>query len=465
MTTTAGAQHSDVLVLGGGSAGYATAFRASQLGLSVTLVEMDKIGGTCLHRGCIPTKALLHVAEIAEAARAGSMFGVDSSFNGVDIPSVRKYQRNTVDRLYTGLKSLVKQHRITVVAGLGKYMGDHTITVAETAAYTGAAVVLATGSYPRSLPGIETGKRILTSDDALRLDMAPQKVVVLGGGVIGVEFASIWASFGAQVTIIEALPRLIATEDPWSSKQLERAFKKRGITVLTNARMASAKETAHGVTVEITDGDTLDADVLLVAVGRNPRSADLGLEEHGIRLDEGFVTTDERLHTNVEGVYAVGDLVAGPQLAHRGFQHGIFVAEEIAGLAPIPLPDHQFPRVTYSHPEVASVGLDERAAKQRYGDVSASVYDLAGNARSQILQTSGGIKVIRAGTQSSAGPVVGIHIVGDRVSELIGEAQLAVAWEALPEEIGRFIHAHPTQNEALGEAMRVLAGAPLHAHG
>jgi len=455
----------DLVVIGSGPGGYSAAVRAGQYGLRTAILEKDpKLGGTCLHVGCIPTKALLHVAEIADAARAGSMFGVDTSFNGVDIPSVRKYQHGTIDRLYTGLQSLVKQHRITVVEGLGTYRGDRTITVAETA-YTGDAGVLATGSYPRSLPGIETGKRILTSNEALSLDMAPHKVVVLGGGVIGVEFASIWASFGAQVTIVEALPRLIATEDPWSSKQLERAFKKRGITVLTNARMASAKETAHGVTVEITDGDTLDADVLLVAVGRNPRSADLGFEEHGIRLDHGFVSTDERLHTNVEGVYAVGDLVAGPQLAHRGFQHGIFVAEEIAGLAPLRLPDHQFPRVTYSHPEVASVGLDEHAAKQRYGDVSTAVYDLGGNARSQILQTSGGIKVIRAGTPSSAGPVVGIHMVGDRVSELIGEAQLAVAWEALPEEIGHFIHAQPTQNEALGEAMRALAGTPLHAHG
>jgi dihydrolipoamide dehydrogenase len=463
MSATQDGEQADVLVFGGGSGGYSTAFRASQLGLSVTLIEADKIGGTCLHRGCIPTKALLHAAEVADIARSGNDFGVKTNFGGVDIRAVRDFQDRTVERLYSGLLSLVKKHRITTVAGRGKYVGGRTVVVGDTA-YTGGSLVLATGSAPRVVPGISFGQRILSSDDALKLDILPRTAIVLGGGVIGVEFASVWTSFGVDVTIIEALPRLVASEDAWSSKQLERAFKKRGITVLTNTSVSSAKSTEHSVVVDINGPDTLTADVLLVAVGREPRT-DSGFDDHGVTLDRGFVATDNRLRTAVDAVYAVGDLVSGPQLAHRGFQHGIFVAEEIAGLAPTPVDNHLIPRVTYSTPELASVGLNEVAARDRHGEVSSVVYDLAGNGKSQILQTSGGIKVIRAGDRDSDGPVVGVHMVGERVSELIGEAQLAVAWEALPSEVAHFIHAHPTQNEALGEAMLALAGTPLHAHG
>ncbi|WAM12020.1 dihydrolipoyl dehydrogenase [Rhodococcus sp. JS3073] len=453
--------HSDVLILGGGSGGYACAFRAAQLGLSVTLIEADKIGGTCLHRGCIPTKALLHSAEVADTTRTGAAFGVRTTFDGIDIEAVHHYKDGTIDRLHRGLQGLVAHHKIGVVNGHGKYLGDRTIEVGGTR-YTGTSVVLATGSYARTVPSIELGERIVTSDGALNLGFVPKKAIVLGGGVIGVEFASVWASFGAEVTVIEALPRLVAAEDPWCSKQLERAFRKRGIAARTGVTVAAAKETADGVLVELGDGDTLEAEVLLVAVGRGPRTGDAGFAEHGITLDRGFVVTDERLRTHVDGVYAVGDIVAGLQLAHRGFQHGIFVAEEIAGLDPAPVAEHLVPRVTYSHPEVASVGLTEDAARERYGDATTVVYDLAGNGKSQILKTSGGIKVVRAGDTS---PVVGVHMVGDRVGELIGEAQLTVAWEALPTDVAPFVHAHPTQNEALGEAMLTLSGKPLHTHG
>ena len=453
--------HSDVLILGGGSGGYACAFRAAQLGLSVTLIEADKVGGTCLHRGCIPTKALLHSAEVADTARTGAAFGVRTTFDGIDLDAVHQYKNDTVDRLYRGLQGLVAQHRISLVPGHGRYVGDRTIEV-DGVRHTGTSVVLATGSYARTVPSLELGERIVTSDDALNLGFVPKKAVVLGGGVIGVEFASVWASFGAEVTVVEALPRLVAAEDPWCSKHLERAFRKRGITARTGARVESAKESADGVLVELSGGETLDADVLLIAVGRGPRTADSGFAENGITLDRGFVVTDERLRTHVDGVYAVGDIVAGLQLAHRGFQHGVFVAEEIAGLAPVPVAEHLVPRVTYSHPEVASVGLTEDAARERYGDATSAVYDLAGNGKSQILRTSGGIKVVRAG---DTGPVVGVHMVGDRVGELIGEAQLTVAWEALPTDVAPFVHAHPTQNEALGEALLSLSGKPLHTHG
>ena len=453
--------HSDVLILGGGSGGYACAVRAAQLGLSVTVIEADKIGGTCLHRGCIPTKALLHSAEVADTARTGSAFGVRTTFDGIDIEAVHRYKNDTIDRLHRGLRGLVAHLEISVVNGHGKYVGDRTIEVDGTR-YTGTSVVLATGSYARTVPSIELGERIVTSDDALNLGFVPKKTIVLGGGVIGVEFASVWASFGAEVTVVEALPHLVAAEDPWCSKQLERALRKRGITARTGVTVAAAKETADGVLVELEGGDTLEAEILLVAVGRGPRTGDSGFAEHGITLDRGFVVADERLRTHVDGVYAVGDIVAGLQLAHRGFQQGVFVAEEIAGLDPVPVAEHLVPRVTYSHPEVASVGLTEDAARERYGDVTAVVYDLAGNGKSQILKTSGGIKVVRAG---HTGPVVGVHMVGDRVGELIGEAQLTVAWEALPTDVAPFVHAHPTQNEALGEAMLALSGKPLHAHG
>ncbi|MFE3229224.1 dihydrolipoyl dehydrogenase [Nocardia sp. NPDC059228] len=450
--------HSDVLILGGGSGGYTCALRAAQLGSTVTLVEADQVGGTCLHRGCIPTKALLRASEVAETARTAASFGVLAELHGIDVHELHKYKDDIVQRLFKGLRGLLSRDKIRIVAGAGVYSPDRSVTV-DGVRYTGDAVVLATGSQPRLLDGIETGARILTSDQALELDFIPSSAIVLGGGVIGVEFASLWRSFGAEVTIVEALPRLLMAEDPWSATQLTRAIRRRGITVRTKSRVTAAKEDDNGVSVELVEGETVTADVLLVAVGRTPRSADLAAA--GIAVDNGCVVTDERLRTNVSGVYAVGDLVAGPQLAHRGFQHGLFVAEEIAGLAPAPVADHLIPRVVYSHPELASVGLTEAAAREQYGACIATVYDLAGNGKSQILRTAGGVKVVRAG---ETGPVVGVHMVGDRIGESIGEAQLTVAWEALPSDVAPFIHAHPTQNEALGEAMLVLAGRPLHSH-
>ncbi|MCZ4549415.1 dihydrolipoyl dehydrogenase [Gordonia rubripertincta] len=455
--------HPDVLILGGGSGGYAAAFRAAQLGKSVTLIEEDKVGGTCLHRGCIPTKALLHAAEVADTVRAAAQVGIGADLTKIDVAGIHAYKDSVVDRLYRGLQGLVKAHKVEVVRGTGRYAGDRSVTVGDRT-LTGRSLVLATGSYARTLPGIERGGRILTSDDALELPSVPGRVVVLGGGVIGVEFASVWASLGADVTIVEALPRLVAAEDEWSSKQLTKAFKKRGITVRTGVRCRSVDETPDGVTTTLEDGEALDADVVLVAVGRGPRTGDLGLLEGGIDLDEkGFIAVDATLQTSQPGVYAVGDVVAGPQLAHRGFAQGIRVAEIIAGQAPGPVADHQIPRVAYCSPEVASVGLTEAAAREQFGDVSVVVYDLAGNGKSQILGTGGGVKLIRAGKDS--GPVVGIHMVGERVGELIGEAQLTVGWGAYPQDVADMIHAHPTQSEALGEAHLAMAGIPLHAHG
>jgi dihydrolipoamide dehydrogenase len=332
-------------------------------------------------------------------------------------------------------------------------VGDDTIT--------GKNVVLATGSYSRSLPGLEIGGRVITSEQALELDFVPKKVVVLGGGVIGVEFSSVWKSWGAEVQIVEALPHLVPNEDESVSKQFERAFRKRGIAFSLGVRFQSVTQNDQGVVVTLEDGQTFEGDLLLVAVGRGPQTANLGFEEVGITLDRGFVITNERLATSIPGVYAVGDIVPGLQLAHRGFQQGIFVAEEIAGLAPVVIDDLNIPKVTYSDPEVASVGLSEAKAAEKYGadKISAYDYNLAGNGKSHIIGTAGSVKVVRV----NDGPVVGVHMIGARVGELIGEAQLAVNWEAYPEDIAPLIHAHPTQNEALGEAFLALAGKPLHA--
>ena len=458
--TSATDPSADLVILGGGSGGYACALRAAQLGLSVVLVEKDKLGGTCLHRGCIPTKALLQAAEVADAARDGHQFGVKTALEGVDMGGVNKYKDGVVARMFKGLQGLVSSRGISCVEGTGRFFAPNTVAV-DGQRYTGRAVVLATGSYARSLPDLEIGGRFITSDQALTLDYLPQRVVVLGGGVIGAEFASVWRSFGAEVTIVEALPRLLPAEDDFCSKQLERAFRRRGITFRTGVRFTGASQSDSGVTVSVESGEQFEADLLLVAVGRGPNTADAGYAEAGVRMDRGFVLTDERLRTNLPGVYALGDIVPGPQLAHRGFAQGIFLAEDIAGRNPTPIDEDGIPRVTYCEPQVASVGLTEAQAKDRHGEIETVIYDLAGNGRSQILQTRGAIKLVRA----KNGPVLGVHMVGDRVGELVGEAQLIVNWEAYPEDVAALVHAHPTQNEALGEAHLALAGKPLHAHG
>lgn len=450
----------DIVVLGGGSGGYACALRATELGLSVALIEKSKLGGTCLHQGCIPTKALLHAGEVADAARDSAKFGVRATLEGIDMPAVNAYKDSVIARLYKGLQGLVSSHRVEYVEGSGRLTSATTVAVGDRVV-TGRHVVLATGSAPRLLPGLEVGGRIATSAEALVRDDVPDRVIVLGGGVIGSEFASIYRSFGSEVTIVEALPRLVAGEDAAISKALERAFKKRKITVRTGTRFQAASDGDDAVTVALESGETLSADLLLVAVGRGPVTADLGFEDAGVALERGFVSTDERCRTSVSGVYAVGDIVAGLQLAHRGFAQGIFVAEEIAGLSPSPVDEDSIPRVTYCEPEITAVGLTEERAREQFGDdITTYEYSLGGNGKSQILQTQGFVKLIRR----VEGPVIGVHMIGARMSEQAGEAQLIVGWDAFPDDVASLVHAHPTQNEALGEAHLALAGKPLHAH-
>ena len=452
----------DVVILGGGSGGYAAAFRATELGLSVALIEKDKVGGTCLHRGCIPTKALLHAGEIADSAREGEQFGVQTTFSGIDMKGVNAYKDGVVNRLYKGLQGLFKANKVTLIEGEGRLVGPTTLEV-HGERVTGKNLILATGSYSKTLPGLELdGERIIASEHALTLDHVPASAIVLGGGVIGCEFASAWKSFGVDVTIVEALPRLLPPEDEQSSKALERAFRKRGIAFKTGKPYEKVERTDTGIRLTIQGGEVLEADLLLVAVGRGPTTANLGYEEQGLRMERGFVLTDERLRTNLPNVFAVGDIVPGLQLAHRGFQQGIFAAEEIAGRNPGVIDENGIPRITYTSPEVASVGFTEAKAREQYGDqVKTLTYDLAGNGRSQILKTAGFVKLVSL----TDGPVLGVHIVGDRVGELIAEAQLIYNWEAFPAEVAQLIHPHPTQSEAIGEAHLALAGKPLHVHG
>ncbi len=451
----------DLVILGGGSGGYACALRASQLGLSVALIEKDKVGGTCLHSGCIPTKALLHAGEIADAARDASHFGVNAQFLSMDMPALNAYKDGIVARMYKGLQGLVKSRGITFIEGSGRLISKDTCEV-NGEKITGKNIVLATGSYARSLPGLEIdGVKIVTSDHATKLEYVPQSVIVLGGGVIGCEFASLWKSFGSEVTIIEALPHLVPLEDETSSKGLERAFRKRGINFELGTRFKSVDTSGAGVVITLEDGKTFVADLLLVSVGRGPVSANLGYEEQGITMDGGYVLVDEKCRTNIPGIWAVGDLIPTLQLAHVGFAEGMLVAEEIAGLNPRAINYDGMPRITYSDPEVASVGLTTAQAKERGHDVIEVIYDLAGNGKAQILRTAGSIKLVA----QKDGPVLGVHMVGARVGELLAEAELIFNWEATAFDVASLIHAHPTLSEAMGEAHMALAGKPLHAHG
>jgi dihydrolipoamide dehydrogenase len=451
----------DIVILGGGSGGYACALRAAELGKRVALIEKDKVGGTCLHRGCIPTKALLHAAELADQAREGANFGVRTTLDGIDMAGVNAYKDKVVSRLYRGLTGLVGSRHIDVIEGDGRLASPTQVQVGDTL-IEGAHIVLASGSQSRSLPGLDIdGQRVITSDQALTLDRVPASAIILGGGVIGAEFASVWRSFGAEVTIVEMLPHLLPLEDESSSKLVERAFRRRGIGYKLGAKFEGVKDTESGVTVTLEGGTTIDAELLLVAVGRGPVSAGLGYEDAGVTTDRGFVIVDEYCRTSVPTISAVGDLIPGPQLAHAGFAEGILVAERLADVPVVPIDYDGVPRVTYSNPEVASVGLTAAAAAERGIATTEITYDLAGNGKSQILQTQGAAKVIAT---EGGGPVLGIHLVGARVGELIAEAQLIYNWEAVPADVAQLIHPHPTQSEMIGEAHLALAGKPLHFH-
>lgn len=449
----------DLIVLGGGTGGYAAAIRAATLGKKVVLIERDQLGGTCLHRGCIPTKALLHSAEVFDEIRESEKFGIkaEASF---DWAGVQGFKGSVVEAMHKGLAGLLKQRKIEVISGTGTITSPTTVTV-DGRELTAPNIVIATGSVPKMIPGMEPGARVITSDEALSAGV-PKSAIVLGGGAIGVEFASVWASFGAQVTVVEMLPTLVPLEDADLGKELAKAFRKRGITSMTGAKLDEAKVTDHGVTAQITTNgktETVEAEVLLVAVGRGPVTAGAGLETIGVALDQrGYVTVDANLQTNVPGVYAVGDCIATPALAHVAFAEGMYVAEYLAGEKPLAINYDAVPRATYCTPEVAAVGLTEAQARERGHDVVTNKVALGHIGKAVILGTSGFCKLVAA----KDGALLGAHFIGARVTELVAEAMLAVGWEAMPSEIAQFIHPHPTLTEAFGEAALALAGRPLH---
>lgn len=463
----------DVAILGGGNGGYAAALRAAQLGKKVALVEKNKVGGTCLHVGCIPTKAMLHSADVFEEIRSAGSFGIVASEPEVDWPKVLEFKDSVVDRLHKGLQGVIKGRKVETIEGEGKLVAKDTIRVGD-ADIKASSIVLATGSYARSLPFIEIdGERFITSDHALKLDKIPSSMVVIGAGAVGLEFASVYDTFGTDVTVLEALDRLAPGEDEEVSKEVARAFKKRKIKGLAGVKVIEAKVAGDGVSInyETSDGkaETVEAEVCLVAVGRGANTEDMGFEDIGVKLDRGFVVTDGSCRTGVEGVWAVGDIITQPdlglpfphfQLAHVAFAEGIHVADQIGGVKEaVPVNYVGVPRCTYSSPEIASVGLTESQAKDASYEVAVAKFPWAASGKSTILgNTSGFVKVVA----EKEGKVLGVHMIGPRVTELIAEAQLITNWEAFPAEVAALVHPHPTLSEALGESMLHLAGKQLH---
>jgi dihydrolipoyl dehydrogenase len=451
----------DVIVIGSGTGGYSAALRAASLGKKVTLVERDeRLGGTCLLRGCIPTKALLQSAAVVDTIRRSEEWGIKAS-GEPEWPKIQQFKAKVVDKLVSGLTSLVKARKIEVIQGTGKLIGPGAVEV-DGRSLQASAVVLASGSQPKLLPGMEVSERVITSDEALDLDRIPASAVVIGAGAVGLEFASLYRSFGAEVTVIEALDRLAPLEDEAISKDVARAFRKRGITTHAGAKVQDVKESGEGVTVTFESGgkaQEVQAEICLVAVGRGPVTEDVGAEEIGLELDRGYVKVDGQLQSSVQGVWAVGDVCASPfQLAHVSMAEGIAVAERIAGQEVAELDYAGVPRVTFSTPEISSVGLTEAQARERGHDVVTDTFNMQGLGKANILGEGGSCKVVA----EKDGPVLGVHLIGPHVTDLVAEAMLITNWEALPAEVAALIHPHPTMSEAIGEAHLHVAGKPLH---
>ncbi len=451
----------DVVVIGAGTGGYSCALRAAQLGKRVALVERDeRLGGTCLLRGCIPTKALLQSAAVLDTVNRSSEWGVTAS-GALDWEAVKAFEQRVVDKLVAGVAGLVKARKVDLVQGSATLAPGPAVRVGERT-LSATDVVIATGSAPKLLPGLSVGERVITSDQALWYPTVPASAVVIGAGAVGLEFASLYRSFGAEVTLVEALPRIAPLEDEDVSRELARAFRRRGIQAHADARVQAVDEVPEGVKVVFEAGGetrAVTADVCLVAVGRGPVTEGLGLENVGVELDRGFVKVDGQLLTTAPHVWAVGDVAATPlQLAHVAFTEGIAVAERIAGWS---VPDIDYagiPRVTYCTPEVASVGLTEAQAVERGHEIRTEKLSFQGIGKANIVGESGVVKLVA----DRNGPVLGVHMVGPHVTDLVAEAMLITNWEALPEEVAALIHPHPTLSEAIGEAHLALVGKPLH---
>jgi dihydrolipoamide dehydrogenase len=451
----------DVIVIGAGTGGYSCALRAAQLGKKVALVERDeRLGGTCLLRGCIPTKALLQSAAVMDQINRSEEWGITAS-GDPDWPKVKEFQGRVVDKLVSGLTSLVEARKIEVVTGTGTLAGSGAVEVAGRR-LEAPAVVIATGSYPKLLPGLEVTERVITSDQALGLDRIPRSAVVIGAGAVGLEFASLYRSFGAEVTLVEALDRLAPLEDEDVSKEVARSFRKRGISAHAGAKVQDVRDGGERVTVTFDAGgntQSVDADICLVAVGRGPITEDAGLEQVGIEVDRGYVKVNGQMQTSVDGVFAIGDVCTSPfQLAHVSIAEGVAVAERIGG-EDVPELDYAgVPRVTFSSPEISSVGLTEAQARERGHEVEIEKFSMQGLGKANILAEGGTVKVVA----EKGGPVLGVHLIGPHVTDLVAEAMLITNWEAMPAEVAALIHPHPTLSEAIGESHLALAGKPLH---
>ena len=453
-------------MLGAGTGGYVAAIRAAQLGLSVALVERDKLGGTCLHYGCIPTKALLHTAEVYQQARDGATLGVNVSGLALDWAAANQRKQKIVDQLHRGLQFLMKKNKIEVVEGEGTFESTQRMTVATAAgkrAIEAPNFVIASGSYAKSLPGVKIdGKRVITSDHALSMEALPQSAIVVGAGAVGVEFASMWNDLGSSVTLVEALPRITPLEDTEVSQAMQRAFTKRGMKVLPGAKMdlKSVRASGDGVRMKLEGGDELSADILLLAVGRGAVVDGLGLEKTAVRVEDGFIRVDDDLRTAEPSIFAIGDVVGGYQLAHVAAHEGIHAVEVIAGQEPQPLQYNQMPRCTYSRPQVASVGLTEEQAREAGVEVKTGKFPFSALGRAMINDdTEGFVKIVAA---ADTGEVIGAHMVGHNVTDLIAEPALAQLLEGTAWEVGISVHAHPTLSEAIGEAALAVDGRAIH---
>jgi dihydrolipoamide dehydrogenase len=460
----------DIVVVGGGPGGYAVALYAGAAGLSVGLVEMDKVGGTCLHRGCIPAKEFLETAAVYRTVAEAKEFGVQAGQPSVDFAVSLERKNKVVDQLFKGLQGLLGKRKVTTFAGRGRLLPGRSVEV--TAAdgsvkqISGRHVVLAAGSVPRTIPGFEVdGRFVMTSDEVLDLDRLPRTAAVIGGGAIGCEFASMMADLGVQVTILEALPKLLPGCDREVAQVVVRSFERRGIAVRTGVEVEGHTPGPDGTTVRLGDGSTVDVDTVVVSVGRRPLSDGLLAEGTGVEVDQrGFVEVDQWMKTAAEGVYALGDLVATPQLAHVGFAEAILVVKQILGEPAFPVDYSAVPWCIYCRPEVAFAGLSEEDAKEAGYEVVAKKDPLGGNSRARILgETDGLVKVVCEKTADGrAGRILGVHMVGPWVTEQLGAGYLAVNWEATPDEVAAFIQPHPTLSESFGETVLALTGRGLH---
>jgi dihydrolipoamide dehydrogenase len=460
------AEQFDVVVVGGGPGGYAAALYGAGIGMKIAVVEKEKVGGTCLHRGCIPAKEFLETASVFRTVAGAKEFGVQAEQPTVDFAVSQARKQKVVDGLWKGLQGLMKQRKITTVEGTGRLGRNNTVKVSDGTELKGKNVVLAAGSVPRTIPGFDIdGEYVLSSDEVLALDRLPGSAVVVGGGAIGCEFASMMSDLGVQVTVLEALPKMLPGCDKDVVDMVARSFKKRGIEVRTGVEVKGHKPNGKGTTVMFGDGEQITVDLVVMSVGRRPLSDGLLEEGTGVEVDQrGFVKVDERMRTTAPGVYAVGDLVATPQLAHVGFAEAMVAIRDILGEDPVPVNYGAVPWCIYCYPEVAFAGYSEEAAKEAGFDVMVKKHRFNGNGRAIIIgEAEGLVKVIaEKGPDGQAGRILGVHMVGPWVTEQLGQGYLAVNWEASPEEVGQFIQPHPTLSETFGETVLALTGRGLH---